>query len=84
MLHNLFGFAEFRISPIFSIVFGNDFIMTSFLVTWFTNLHSLRNIEWTINMPSFNSVGCLWQVLQTDSEKHNDDVIMTSFHVVGI
>ena len=26
-------------------------------------------------MPSFNSVGCLWQVLLTDSEKHNDDVI---------
>ena len=58
--------------------------MMSFLVTWFSNLHILWNFEWTISLPSFNSVDCLWQVLKTDSEKHNDDVIRTSFHVAGI
>ena len=36
------------------------------------------------SLQGFNAAGCLWQVLQTNYEKHNDDVIMTSFHVVGI
>ena len=29
----------------FSIVFGNDIIMKSFLVTWFSNWHILWNFE---------------------------------------
>ena len=74
MIYNLFGFAEVHISPLFSIVFGNDVIMTSFLVIWFSNLHILRNLEKNISLLSFNSVGCLWQVLQTDSE----NTVMTS------
>ena len=45
--------------PLFSIVFGNDVIMTSFLVTWFSNFHILWNFEWTMNLPSFNSADCL-------------------------
>ena len=83
LIYNLFGFSEVRISPLFHCL-GNDIIMTPFLVTWFSNLHILCNFEWTISLPSFNSVGCLWQVLRTDSEKHNDDVIVKSFHVVVI
>ena len=38
-------FVGLRGGPHFSIVFGNDIIMTSFLVTWFSNLHVLWNLE---------------------------------------
>ena len=62
--------------PDFPIVFGNDIIMTSFLVTWFSNLHILWNFEWTINLPSFNFIDRF--------KKHNDDVMMMSFQIVGI
>ena len=57
--------------------------MTSFLVTWPLNLHILSNLSKAISLQSFNSVDCLGQVLQRDY-KHNDDVIMTSFHDFGI
>ena len=70
--------------PHFSIVFGNDIIMTSFLVTWFSNLHILWNLSRAINLQSFNAVGWLDQVLQRDYIKHNEDFIMTSFHNFGI
>ena len=52
--------------PHFSIVSGNDIIMTSFLVTWLSNLHILWNLPWAISLQSFNSVGCMGQVLQRD------------------
>ena len=32
---------------------------------------------------SVSAVDCLGQVLQRDIQKHNDDVIMTSFHDFG-
>ena len=35
--------------PLFSIVFSNDIIMTSFLVTWFSNLHILWNFNASVN-----------------------------------
>ena len=35
----------FRGGPHVSIVFGNDIILTPFLVTWFSNLHILWNLE---------------------------------------
>ena len=41
----LFGSTEVCIFPLFSIVFANDFIMTSFIGTWFSNLHILSNFE---------------------------------------
>ena len=47
-IYILFGSAEVRILPllsIVSIVFVNDIIMTSFLVTWFSNLHITWNVE---------------------------------------
>ena len=56
LIYNLFGFAEVRISPLF-------LVMTSFLVTWFSNSHILWDFEWTINLPSLSPVGCRWQVL---------------------
>ena len=62
-LSNDVYFFSFRIFPLSSIVFGNDIIMTSFLVTWFSNLHNLYNSKWTISLQSFNAAGCLWQVL---------------------
>ena len=57
--------------------------MTSFLVTWFSNLHILWDLPKAISLQNFNAVGCLGQVLQRDW-KHNDDVIMTSFRIFGI
>ena len=39
--NDMFGSEEVRIFPLFFIVFGNDTIMRSFLVTWFSNLHIL-------------------------------------------
>ena len=50
----------------FSIVFDNYIIMTSFLVTRFSNLHILWNISKAINLQNFNDAGCLSQVLQRD------------------
>ena len=38
----------------------------------------------TYQLAKFQICRLFWQVLQTDSEKHDDDVIMTSFYVVGI
>ena len=35
-------------------------------------------------MQSFNAADFMGQVLQRDYKKHNDDVIMTSFHIFGI
>ena len=40
--------------------------MTSFLVTWFLNVHILRNLPKAISLQSFNAVNCLGQVLQRD------------------
>ena len=53
--------------------------MTSFLVTWASNLHILWKLLKAISLQSFSAVGCLDQVLQRDYKKHNNDVIMTSF-----
>ena len=50
----------------FSIVFGNDIIMTSFLVTWFSNLPILWNLPKAISLKSFNAVDCADQILQRD------------------
>ena len=50
----------------FSIVFGNDIIMTSFLVTWFSNLHILWNFSKAIKLQISNAVDCLGQVLKRD------------------
>ena len=73
IIYNLF---YFRVGPHFSIV-SSVLVMTSFLVKWFSNLHILWNFEWTISLPNFNAVGCLCQVLQTNTEKRNADVIVT-------
>ena len=64
----------------FFIVFGNDIIMASFLVTWFSNLHILWNLPKAISLQSFSSVDCLAQVLQRDYK----NTMMTSFHNFGI
>ena len=49
--------------------------MTSFLVTWFSNLHILWNIPKAISLQSFNAVEFLGQVLQRDYK----NTMMTSF-----
>ena len=40
--------------------------MTSFLVTWSSNLYILWNLSKAISLQSFSSVDCLGQVLQRD------------------
>ena len=60
--------------PHFFIVFGNDIIMTSFLVTWSSNLHILWNLQKTISLQRFSSVDCLGQVLQ----RGHKNTMMTS------
>ena len=40
--------------------------MTSFLITWFSNLHFLWNLPKAIALQSFSAVECLGQVLQRD------------------
>ena len=50
----------------FFIVFGNDIIMMSFLVTWSSNLHILWNLPNSIRMQTFSSIDCLAQSFQGD------------------
>ena len=45
MIYILFGSTEVHIFSLFSIIFGNDIIMTSFLDTWSSNLHMLWNFK---------------------------------------
>ena len=54
--------------------------MTSFLVTWFSNLQILWNLSKAISLQSFNAVDCLGSSFTEGLQKHNGDVIMTSFH----
>ena len=77
MMYNLTGFSDVRIFSLF-------LVMTSFLVTWSSNLHILWNLPKSISLQSFSSIDCLGQGFQRDYKKHNDDVIMTSFHTFGI
>ena len=77
MMYNLTGFSG---RPHFSIVFGNDIIITSFLVTWFSNLHILWNLPKAISLESFNAVDFVGQVLQSDYKNTK----MTSFDIFGI
>ena len=71
MIYNLTGFSKVRI---FSIVFGNDIIMMSFLVTWFSNLDILWNVPKAISLQSFNAVDC-GSSFTEGLQKHNDDAI---------
>ena len=48
--------------------------MTSFLVTWSSDLHILWNLPKAISLQSFSSVDCLGQVLQRDHK----NTMMTS------
>ena len=79
MIYNLTGFSDVRIFH----CFGNDIIMTSFLLTWFSNLQILWNLPKTISLQSVSSVDC-GSSFTEGLQKHNDDVIMTSFHNFGI
>ena len=45
--------------PIFPIVFGNDVIMTSFIVVKLSNLHILLNITEAISPENFSFLRCL-------------------------
>ena len=51
------------------IMFGNDIIVMSFLVTWFSNFHILWNLPKAISLQSFSAVNCLGQVLQRNYKK---------------
>ena len=55
-------FVWFRLGQHFPIVFhcfGNDIIMTSFVVKWFSNLHVSKNCKWTISLQSSSAADCL-------------------------
>ena len=80
MLYNLTGFLDVRIF----IVFGNDMIMTSFLVTWSSNLHILWNLPKGYQPAKFQFFKLSGSSFTKGSQKHNDDVMMTSFRIFGI
>ena len=79
-MYILFGSIQVGIFPLYSIVFGNDIIIKSFLSHDFQICKCCRTLDGLSAIPA----GCFWQVLKTNLKKHNDDVIMTSFYVVGI
>ena len=57
--------------------------MSSFLVTWFSNLNIF--VELWIDYQPAKFQRCILSLASfIDREKHNDDIIMTSFHVLGI
>ena len=63
MIHNLTDLSDVRIFHCFC----NDIIiMTSFLVTWFSNLRILWKLPKAISLRGFSDVDCLGQVLQRD------------------
>ena len=62
------------------LFFGNDIIMTSFLVTWFSNLHILWNLLKAISLQSFNSVDFLGHVLPRDYKTHIFGI--RNFHIL--
>ena len=70
-MYKLTSFSDIRI---LSNVFGNDNIMTSFLVTWYSNLHILWNLPKAISLQSFSSGDSMGQVLQRDYQ----NTMMTS------
>ena len=69
--------------PHFSIVFGNDVIMTSFLVTCFSNLHIFVEFTKGYHPAKFQCCRFSGVKFYKGITKHNDDVIMTSFHILG-
>ena len=75
MMYNLTGLSD---ANIFSLFFGNDINMTSFLVTWSSDLHILWNLRKAISLQNFSSVDCLGSNFTEGSQKHNDDIMMTS------
>ena len=79
MIYNLFGFAEVH----FSIVLGNDVIMMSFLShgSKFAYFVELRR---SYQLTKFQFCRLSLASFIDKFRKHNDDVIMTSFYVVGI
>ena len=71
MAYNLTDFSDVRIFH----CFGNDIIITLFLVIWSSNLYILWNLLKAISLQSFSSVDCLGQVFQRDYKNK----IMTSW-----
>ena len=62
--------------------------MTSFLVKWFPNLHILWNLAKAIRLSAYQPAKLQCCRLTESSfteglQKHNDDVITTSFHDLG-
>ena len=60
--------------PHFFIVFGNDIIMTSFLVTHSSNLHMWWTFSRAISLKGFNAVNFLGHILQ----RNYKNTMMTS------
>ena len=76
MMYYLTGFSDVCI---FLLSFGNDIIMTSFLVTWFSNLRNFVELTKGYQLAKFQRCR-----LSVKFYKNTDDVIMTSFHIFGI
>ena len=79
MIYNLPGFWDVRIFPFF----GNDIIMTSFLVTWFPKFAYFAVFIKGYQLPKFQYCRLSGSSF-TEGIKHNDDVIMTSIYTFGI
>ena len=80
MIYNLTGFSDIRIFHCFC----NDIIMMSFLVTWFSNLHNFAELTKGYQPAKFQLCKLSGSSFTEGLQKHNHDVIMTSFHNFGI
>ena len=83
-MYILFDSADVGIFPLFSIVFGNGIVMKSFLSHGFQIciFCGILNCLSACKVPMLQVVfGKFYRQIK---KKHNYDVIMTSFSVVGI
>ena len=77
MIDNLTVFSDVRIF----LCFCNDIVMTSFLVIRLSNLHIYEKSYQNAKLKGCRLSGSSFT---EKLQKHNDDVIMTSFHTFGI
>ena len=69
--------------PQFPIAIGNDIIMTLFLATWLSNLDFVE-LRIDYQLAKFQCCRLSVASLIDGLRKDNVDVVMVSFHVVGI
>ena len=76
------SFDWFLTGPHFPNVFGNDIIITSLLSHGF-QICKFCVIWDRLSACKVSMLNVVWVKLYKGTEKHNDEVIMTYFHIVG-